>query len=144
MTDLARAQRRADPGMGALHDARVAEKEQTLFYRWLAVEAETADDPATAERLNGMLADEQHHLSRLTARLLELGENVADLAAVPAPPVDLADWERVARARESAEVARYEAMPIGTMDEETRRLIEEILATERNHERELGGKWTMA
>lgn len=144
MSGAGAAARASDPVMRALHDARAAEKEQTLFYRWLAVEAEAADDPATAERLNGMLADEQHHLSRLTARLLELGEHVDDLAAVAAPPIDLSDWEAVARSRESAEIARYEAMPVADMDEETRRLIEEILTTERNHQRELGGKWTMA
>ena len=133
-----------NPALKPLHDARAAEKEQTLFYRSLAADAETADDPATAERLNGMLADEQHHLSRLTARLLELGERVSDLTGVAAPAAALDAWEAVARARESAEVARYEAIPTAQLDPMTRVLIEEILATERNHARELGGKWTMA
>lgn len=128
----------------ALLAARSAEKEQTLFYRYLAAEAEAADDAATAERLNGLLADEQHHLSRLTARLLELGETVEELAAVPAPPTALAGWEADARAREAAEIERYDAMPLADMDEATRALIEQIMETERTHARELGGKWTMA
>ncbi|HUF12043.1 MAG TPA: ferritin family protein [Longimicrobiales bacterium] len=133
-----------NPALKPLHDARAAEKEQTLFYRSLAAEAEAAEDPATAERLNGLLADEQHHLSRLTARLLELGERVADLTDSTTPPAALTDWEAEARARESAEVARYQAIPTTELDPITRVLIEEILATERNHQRELGGKWTMA
>lgn len=127
-----------------LHEARAAEKEQTLFYRILAVEAEAADDPATAERLNGLLADEQHHLSRLTARLLELDETVADLAETATPPADIATWEAAAARREAEEIARYEAIPLGGLDAATRALVEEILETERNHARELGGKWTMA
>lgn len=130
--------------IGALRVARAAEKEQTLFYRRLAAAAEVADDPATAERLNGLLADEQHHLSRLTARLLELGAEVADLADQRAPVADLENWEVAARARESAEIERYEAMPLAAADDETRALIGEILETERSHRRELGGKWTMA
>lgn len=133
-----------NPALEPLHDARAAEKEQTLFYRSLAADAEAADDPATAERLNGMLADEQHHLSRLTARLLELGERVDDLTDAVTPPAALVGWEAAARARESAEVARYESIPTADLDPMTRVLIEEILATERNHARELGGKWTMA
>ncbi|HUF13616.1 MAG TPA: hypothetical protein VMN78_10990 [Longimicrobiales bacterium] len=132
-----------NPTLEPLHRARAAEKAQTLFYRRLAVAAEAADDPGTAERLNGLLADEQHHLSRLTARLLELGEAVDDLADADTPLADLATWEDTARVRESAEIARYQAMPAG-LDEVTRALIAEILETERNHQRELGGKWTMA
>jgi len=54
----------------ALHEARAAEKEQAAFYRRLAAEAEALGDDALAERLNGLHADEQHHLSRLTARSL--------------------------------------------------------------------------
>lgn len=133
-----------NPALKPLHDARAAEKQQTLFYRSLAAEAEAADEPAMAERLNGLLADEQHHLSRLTARLLELGERVAELTDVTTPPAALTDWEAAARARESAEVARYQAIPTTELDPMTRVLIEEILATERNHQRELGGKWTLA
>lgn len=130
--------------LAALVEARAAEKAQTLFYRHLAAEAEAADDALTAERLNGLLADEQHHLSRLTARLLELGQPVEDLADVEVPTAALEDWETTARARESEEIARYEAVPVDGMDDETRRLVAEILEVERTHERELGGKWTMA
>ena len=130
--------------LAALAEARAAEKAQTLFYRRLASAAEDAGDDATAERLNGLLADEQHHLSRLTARLLELGDTVDELGATEPPSAELADWESVARAREAEEVARYEAMPDADMDEDTRRLIAEILDVERTHARELGGKWTMA
>lgn len=128
----------------ALLEARAAEKAQTRFYRQLSAEAEAAGDDAAAERMNGLLADEQHHLSRLTARLLELGAAVDDPTGMDVPPTGLAEWETVARAREAAEVARYEAMPLASMDDETRRLVAEILEVERTHERELGGKWTMA
>ena len=127
-----------------LHAARAAEKEQALFYRSLTGQAELADDAPLAERLNGLLADEQHHLSRITARLLELGQAVADLADMAAPTIDLAGWEAVARVRELEEVARYEGLMAAPLDEVTRGLIEDILNTERNHERELGGKWMMA
>lgn len=130
--------------MAALHEARAAEKGQALFYRHLAREAEDGGEAALAERLNGLLADEQHHLSRLTARLLELGEPVTDLAALDSPEAGLDAWETLARRRESEEVARYEALARLELDPETRRLIDEILETERNHERELGGKWTLA
>jgi rubrerythrin len=131
-------------GIRSLHDARASEKQQALFYRRLAADAELADDPVAAERLNGLLADEQHHLSRLTARLLELGEVVADLSDLETPAVALADWERIARAREGDEIARYETLARGDWDDATRALIDEILIAERNHERELGGKWMMA
>ena len=130
--------------MARLHAARAAEKEQTLFYRRLAVEAELADDAVAVERLNGLLADEQHHLSRLTARLLELGYDVQDLGSTIAPAVDLATWQTIARDRELIEIARYELMLTHDLDDVTRGLIEDILQTERNHERELGGKWMMA
>ena len=60
------------------------------------------------------------------------------------PGIDLDGWEAVARAREAGEVARYEGLMNVRLDEVTRGLIEDILTTERNHERELGGKWMMA
>ncbi|MGH7506979.1 MAG: hypothetical protein ACRELX_15085, partial [Longimicrobiales bacterium] len=91
----------------ALHGAREAEKLQSLFYRALAAAAEVAGNTDDAERLNGLLADEQHHLSRLSARLLELGERLADLSAARAPDARYPDWEDGARAREADEVARY-------------------------------------
>ena len=38
----------------------------------------------------------------------------------------------------------YEALIATDLDDTTRGLLEDILTTERNHERELGGKWMMA
>ena len=133
-----------DDSVRLLSAARAAEKEQALFYRSLTGQAENAGDASLAERLNGLLADEQHHLSRLTARILELGYAVDDLNSLVAPVVDLSGWEVVARDREQVEVARYEALMKADVDDETRGLLEDILTTERNHERELGGKWMMA
>lgn len=134
----------SDDALRLLRTARAAEKEQALFYRSLTGQAEDADDAALAERLNGLLADEQHHLSRLTARLLELGHEVDDLADTAVPAADLASWQTVARDRELVEIARYELLLASELDEVTRGLVEDILQTERNHERELGGKWMMA
>lgn len=128
----------------ALRRARAAEKEQTVFYRLLAAEAEAAGRSDDAERLNELLADEQHHLSRLSARLLELGHETDDLRDVAAPDVELASWERVAREREQDEVRRYEAFAGHELDEQTARLIGEILDAERHHARVLGGKWMQA
>lgn len=129
----------------ALHERREAEKQQTLFYRALAAEAEERGDAALSERLQQLHADEQHHLSRLTARLLELGEPTPDLAHVrpSVPPLDA--WEAEARRREEREVDGYEALLAhGGLDEDSAALVREILDVERNHARELGGKWTMA
>ena len=133
-----------DDALRQLRTARAAEKEQALFYRSLTGQAEDADDAALAERLNGLLADEQHHLSRLTARLLEMGHDVDDLGATPVPAVELATWHTIARDRELVEIARYELLLTQDLDDVTRGLIEDILQTERDHERELGGKWMMA
>ena len=133
-----------DDAVRLLAAARAAEKEQALFYRNLTGQAEDANDAPLAERLNGLLADEQHHLSRLTARLLELGYAVTDLNDTVPPAIELSGWEVVARERETIEVARYEALLGVELDDETRGLLEDILVTERNHERELGGKWMMA
>ena len=133
-----------DETLRQLRAARAAEKEQALFYRNLAGQAEAKDDKPLAERLNELLADEQHHLSRLTARLLELGYAVDDLGDMAAPAVELSGWETIARERELVEVARYEALIATDLDDTTRGLLEDILTTERNHERELGGKWMMA
>lgn len=124
-----------------LHDARAAEKEQALFYRALAAQAEEKRDSALSERLNGLHADEQHHLSRLTARLVELNEPLADLSGVDAPVAELADWEETAHARERDEIARYEMLLAQALDGETRAMIASFLDAERAHERELGGKW---
>jgi len=128
----------------ALAAARAAEKDQAMFYRALAAQAELAGDAATAERLNGLHADEQHHLSRLTARLVELGRAVEDLGRSRAPEVPLDGWESVARHREREEVARYEAMLRTALDEQTRAMILEFLEAERRHAAELGGKWMEA
>lgn len=128
----------------ALEEARAAEKEQALFYRALAAGAEERGDAALSERLNELHADEQHHLSRLSARLLELGAGLADLSGVATDPATPERWEAAARIREQAEVLRYERLLEGEMDEATRRLVEEIVDTERHHAEELGGKWTNA
>lgn len=130
--------------IAALEEARAAEKEQALFYRALAAAAEERGDAELSERMNELHADEQHHLSRLTARLLELGAPLADLAGTTTDARDGADWEAAARIREEGEVLRYARMLEGAMDDATRRLLEETLDTERHHAEELGGKWTNA
>lgn len=127
-----------------LEAAREAEKAQALFYRALAAEAEGRGDAVLSERFNELHADEQHHLSRLTARLLELGAPLADLAHVTPERVGLDGWEAAARVREEAEVRRYEALATAEMDAQTAALVAEILDTERHHAEELGGKWTAA
>jgi rubrerythrin len=131
--------------LDALHEARLREKRQTLFYRRLAAEAEWAGLSVDAERLNDLHADEQHHLSRLTARLLELGGDADDLRGVAAPEVSLDGWEEQARTREAEEVRWYEGLltPAG-LDDATRSLVAEILASERHHLSDLRGKWMSA
>jgi len=125
-----------------LHAARAAERDQSLFYRALAGEAERRGDAALSERLNGLHADEQHHVSRLTARLLELGEALEELPPPSLPEVALDDWEPLAQEREQVEAERYDALLAhGELDEQTRRMLQEFLGAERHHERTLGGKW---
>jgi rubrerythrin len=136
----------ADDAPGAeivqlLHDARLAEKRQALFYRALAAAAEELDDAATSERLNELHADEQHHLSRLTVRLMELDEEVADVGAESSPVVGIDGWEPLARGREAEEVARYAHLLTHPLDAKTRGMLEQFLAAERGHEAMLGGKW---
>lgn len=126
-----------------LQDGRRRERAQAFFYRLLAGDAEAAHDTAAAERLNGLLADEQHHVSRLTARLLELGERPTDESSSLVVP-SLADWESVARVREEEEVRWYEAAVGSLADEETLAMLGEILASERHHRDELTGKWMPA
>ncbi len=133
-----------DPLLDALQAARRAEKEQSLFYRALAAAAEERGDDALSERFNELHADEQHHLSRLTARLLELGASPEDVAGTRAAPSALEGWEDTARPREVEEVRRYEAMLEAGADGATEALLREILDTERHHAGELGGKWTPA
>ena len=127
-----------------LEECRRAEKEQALFYRGLASEAEARDDGDLAARFHDLHADEQHHLSRLTARLIEMGEKPADVGEMRAGAVDSPGWEADAHAREDAEIRRYESLLATELDGHTRAVVEEILEVERHHARELGGKWTMA
>jgi rubrerythrin len=127
-----------------LQAARAAEKEQALFYRGLAATAEAEGREELAERFQQLHADEQHHLSRLTARLLELGEQPAELRVAPPAASTLDGWEAEAEERERAEVRRYEELLRGEWDDATRSLLENTLEVERRHAERLGGKWTMA
>lgn len=127
-----------------VEEARAREKAQTLFYRALAAAAEEAADAAAVERLNELHADEQHHLSRLTARLLELGERPRDLRDVAAPPAPWPAWEAEARSREAEEVRWYEEALAGEPEPGVRAVMEEILESERHHAAELRGKWMSA
>lgn len=126
-----------------LQDGRRRERAQAFFYRLLAGDAEGSGDAAVAERLNALLADEQHHVSRLTARLLELGEQPTEQTSSLVVP-DLADWESVARVREENEVHWYETALRELTDEKTVAMLREILASERHHRDELAGKWMPA
>lgn len=129
----------------ALHEARALEKQQAQFYRVLSAEAEEQGNLEDVEALNGMLADEQHHLSRLSVRLVELGEELAPLsdAKLPSDAVYPA-WQEVARIRERKEIARYEEMLKLELDAETAHMIRSFLETEQEHERHLAGKYTDA
>lgn len=128
----------------AIETLRVAEKAQAVYYRGLAARAEQIGDEAAAQRLHDLHADEQHHLSRLTARLVELGQTPADLST-PASSVDhIEGWEAEARQRERAEVERYEAFLRTDLDAATRALAQGILEVEIHHRDELAGKWTIA
>ncbi|HEX2090981.1 MAG TPA: ferritin-like domain-containing protein [Longimicrobiaceae bacterium] len=127
-----------------LQGCRSAEKGQALYYRALAAEAERRGDDALSERFNELHADEQHHVSRLTARLLELGAAPEDLSGLRSVPAAIEGWEEEARSREAEEVRRYEALAARDLDGATAELVREILETERHHARELGGKWTPA
>jgi rubrerythrin len=130
--------------LDALHTARRAEKDQALFYRGLAASAEAAHNAQEAEDLNGLHADEQHHLSRITVRLVELNEQVADLSTVTVEPPPYPDWRPVAREREKAEIRRYEKLQALGLDASTGQLIAEILDSERQHVQSLGGKYMSA
>lgn len=129
--------------MEVLQEGRHRERGQALFYRALAGEAELSGDQAAAERLNELLADEQHHVSRLTARILELGGTPLQPEVSPDVP-DLAGWEPVARSREEKEVAWYEEAIGRVEDPATRSILAEILESERHHREELSGKWMPA
>ena len=127
-----------------LEQSRRREKEQTLFYRALAALAEAQEESEAAERLNALLADEQHHLARLSARILELGGSPAELSlANPALP-ELEAWEGRAGEREAEEVGWYQGVLSEELDSTTRELFSDILVSEEHHARELGGKWMSA
>jgi D-sedoheptulose 7-phosphate isomerase len=128
----------------ALVRLRREEKAQTLWYRALAARAEEAGEATDAERFNGLHADEQHHLSRITARLLEWGEVPEDLRGIPAPLLPAGPTDEAVRGREEGEIAAYEAVLALDLDKATRALIEEIITSERHHARVLGGKWMPA
>jgi rubrerythrin len=128
----------------ALQDARRAEKAQALYYRALAAKAEDAGDEQAEEDLNGLHADEQHHLARITVRLVEAKAAVDDLKDVPIPTSIYPDWQEHASAREEAEIARYEALLKLALDEGTAALVQEMLAVERKHAESLGGKYMSA
>ena len=125
----------------SLHAARAAEQEQARFYHLLELAAQETGDEALADRVSGLHADEQHQFARLTARLIELGEPLQDVHQSEAVRCDLGEWQEVARAREQAEVERYEALLQCDLDSLTGSLVEEILHAERQHQKELSGKW---
>lgn len=127
-----------------LVQAYFAEREQARWYRALSVLAEEAGNEEDIEALNGLVADEQHHLSRLKNRMVELGvefhtdyTDSKDFTGYP-------DWKRAAREREREEIKRYEELLKEELDAETREIIKKILETERAHEQNLGGKYTEA
>lgn len=126
----------------ALIAARDAERDQIAFYRALAIEAERAGQEGVAERVNGLLADEQHHYSRLVARLMETeGLMGGGVPATLLRDIGWTGWEERARARERGEIERYVSLLTFEMDAATRTMLEAFLDAERRHERELGGKW---
>ncbi len=126
-----------------LREGRQRERGQSAFYRRLAAAAEEAGREDDVERLNELLADEQHHLSRLTARLIELGEKPGPLPRGEGTAV-LDDWQTEARAREAGEVAFYKSALSRQLDGETRSILQEILHSERQHREQLRGKWMSA
>lgn len=128
----------------ALAVCRQAEKEQALFYRSLASQAEEQGDESLSQRFHDLHADEQHHLSRLTARMVELGGQPPSLDGVRTQPAGLEGWETLARRRERDEVRRYEILLAQELDASTRALVDQIVEVEKRHAEELGGKWTMA
>jgi rubrerythrin len=127
-----------------LEGSRQREKHQTSFYRVLAVLAELAGDEALSERFNALLADEQHHLSRLTARILELGGTPGGFGDSILLPSTLKGWEGLARVREEEEVSWYAQVIEGGVDPQSRVILQEILDSEQRHAQELGGKWMSA
>lgn len=134
----------SDELVSGIEALRRAKKGQTVFYRRLAVDAEDDGDEVTAQRLHELHADEQHHLSRLTARLVELGYVPAELAPPTTAAVGLDAWEPVARQREIETIERFEAFLESEPDATTHALVESIIDVDRHHRERLGGKWTLA
>lgn len=132
------------PVIEILEEGRRREKEQTLFYRSLAARAERTGATDLAERLNDLHADEQHHLSRLTARILEMGGEPREITPSLPEISDSEPWENAAREREEGEVAWYRDALGESLDQETAAVLREILESEEHHARELGGKWMSA
>ena len=83
-------------------------------------------------------------MSRLTARILELGAKPADTRPVPQEVPSLGAWEEAARTREEDEVRWYTAALQRTEDPSAKVLFREILTSERHHRDELAGKWMPA
>jgi len=134
----------ADAFIARLEIVRRAEKEQSMAYRSLAALAEGRGDLELAQRFHDLHADEQHHLSRLTARILEFGGRPVDLEDVSTPAAGLGDWQSYVRNREMNEIERYTELLAMKLDDTTRSLIEDIAAVEAHHLADLGGKWTLA
>ncbi len=127
-----------------LQEARRRELGQAAFYRLLSGDAAHGGDTEVAERLNELLADEQHHVARVTARILELGGTPEGGEAVPRVAPSLEAWEAEARRREEDEVAWYEDVLDAVEDPGTRSILSEILESERHHREGLAGKWMPA
>ena len=127
-----------------LQQARRAEKEHSLFYRALASLAERDEDAQLAEDLNGLHADEQHHLSRLSVRLVELDQPLPSLDDSTTPGGNYPDWKPIARQRELAEVVFYQGLLAHELDPQTHALIEQILVAEQLHAEALAGKYMSA
>jgi len=134
----------ADKVLALLEASRKREKAQTHIYRILAARAESKGEEGLVERFNDLHADEQHHLSKLTARVLELGASLADAESEITLSPELDGWEDLVRSREEAEVAWYKESLEEELDPSTRELLQEILESEKSHARELGGKWMSA
>jgi rubrerythrin len=132
------------PTLACLQEGRRRELEQASFYRRLSAAAERAGDVAAADRLDALLADEQHHVARLTARILELGGQPRGAGSRSGAIPSLESWEVEARRREAEEVAWYEDALGGVEDPATRSVLGEILDSERHHREGLAGKWMPA
>jgi hypothetical protein len=143
----------------ALESLRALSKQQAALYRLLAGYAEDAGNPELAQRFHDLHADEQHHFSRLTARVLELGAKPGRIdedrlaggalgeierSGIPFGVGIFAGWEELVRRLEEREMGDFRSFPLEKADGKTRVLIEEIIAVEAHQFAELGGKWTKA